>query len=99
MHIQLLIALEYKTVTKLMLSSSTLVKYANYLIAISININENYRSKRKFAKKEIIISQNSFTQLFNIQMTKFGYSWILMKILEMIDNSQKKKYWVYLQNS
>ena len=45
---QLLIALVYKTGTKLMLrqSSSTLVKYVNYLIVISININENCRSKR-----------------------------------------------------
>ena len=40
---QLLIALVYKTGTKLMLglSSSTLVKYVNYLIVISINISEN----------------------------------------------------------
>ena len=43
---QLFIALVYKTGTKLMLrqSSSTLVKYVNYLIVISININENCRS-------------------------------------------------------
>ena len=46
---QLLIALVYKTDTKLMLkqSSSTLVKHVNYIIVISININENCRSKRK----------------------------------------------------
>ena len=45
---QLLIALVYKTGTKLNLrqSSSTLVKYVNYLIVISININENCRRKR-----------------------------------------------------
>ena len=51
---QLLIALVYKTGTKLMLrqSSSTLVKYVNYLIVISIDINENCRSKRKFVKKK-----------------------------------------------
>ena len=44
----------YKTGTKLMLrqSSSTLVKYGNYLIVISININEDCRSKRKFVKKK-----------------------------------------------
>ena len=50
---QLFIALVYKTGTKLMLrqSSSTLVKYVNYLIVISINISENCRSKRKFVKK------------------------------------------------
>ena len=54
MYTQLLIALEYKTGTKLMRrqSSSTLPKYVNYLIVISININENYSSKRKFAKKK-----------------------------------------------
>ena len=51
---QLFIALVYKTGTKLMLrqSSSTLVKYVNYLIVISINISENCRSKRKFVKKK-----------------------------------------------
>ena len=51
---QLLIALVYKTGTLLMLrqSSSTLVKYVNYLIVIYININENFRSKRKFVKKK-----------------------------------------------
>ena len=51
---QLLIALVYKTGTKLMQrqSSSTLVKYVNYIIVISININENCRSKRKFVKKK-----------------------------------------------
>ena len=51
---QLLIALVYKTGTKLMLrqSSSTLVKYVNYLIVMSININENCRSKRKFVKRK-----------------------------------------------
>ena len=81
-------------------SSSSLVEYVNYLIVISININENYRSKRKFAKKKnkykkqqqgsILISQNYITLLFNIQMTKCKYSWIFMKILEIIDRSQKK---------
>ena len=42
---QLFIALVYKTGTKSMLrqSSSTLVKYINYLIVISIIINENCR--------------------------------------------------------
>ena len=51
---QLLIALVYKIGTRLMLrqSSSTLVKYVNYLIGISININEKCRSKRKFVKKK-----------------------------------------------
>ena len=50
----LLIALVYKTGAKLMLrqSSSALVTYVNYLIVISININENCRSKRKFVKKK-----------------------------------------------
>ena len=45
-HTQLLIALECKTGTKLMRrqSSSILVKYGNYLIAIYINIDENYRN-------------------------------------------------------
>ena len=75
---QLLITLVYKTGTKLMLrrSSSTLVKYVNYLIVISININENCRSKRKFVKRkkqeemrDKLTSQNSFTRLFNILMT------------------------------
>ena len=51
---RLLIALVYKTGTKLMLrhSSSTLVKYVNYLIVIAINFNENCRSKRKFVKRK-----------------------------------------------
>ena len=50
---QLLIALVYKTGTKLMLrQSSSLVKFVNYLIVISININESCRSKRKFLKKK-----------------------------------------------
>ena len=46
--------LVYKTGAKLMLrqNSSTLVKYINYLIVISININENCRSKRKIVKKK-----------------------------------------------
>ena len=45
---QLFIALVYKTGTKLMLrqSTSTLVKYVNYLIVISININENCRREK-----------------------------------------------------
>ena len=85
---QLLIAIVYKTGTKLMLrqSSSTLVKYVNYLIVIFININENCRCKRNFVKKknkekrrDKLISQNSFTHLFNIQITKFIYSRISMK--------------------
>ena len=76
------IALVYKTSTKSMLrqSSSTLVKYVHYLIFISININENCGSKRKLVKKKSrekrrgkLISQNSFTHLFYIQMTKFIY--------------------------
>ena len=84
---QLLVTQEYKTGTKLMLrqSPSTLVKYVNYLFVISANINENHRSKRTFAKKKkkkknkqggLLISKISFIQLFNIQMTKFKYSWI-----------------------
>ena len=50
----LLITLKYKTGSKLMVrqSPSTLVKCVNYLIVISTNINENYRSKRKFVKKK-----------------------------------------------
>ena len=50
---QLFIALVYKTGTKSMLrqSSSTLVKYVNYLIVISININENCR-REKICQKE-----------------------------------------------
>ena len=85
---QLLIALVYKTGTKLMLrqNSSTLVKYVNYLIVISININENCRSKRKFVKREKqekrsdkLTSQSSFTRLFNILMTLFMYSRISKK--------------------
>ena len=75
---QLLIVLVYKTGTKLMVrqSYSTLIKYVDYLIVISININENCRSKRKFVKKKDkekrrskLISQNYFIHLFNIQMT------------------------------
>ena len=54
---QLLIALVYKTGTTLILrqSYSTLVKYVNYLIVISSNINENCSSKRKFVKKKNIL--------------------------------------------
>ena len=50
---QLFIALIYKTGTKSMLrqSSSTQVKYVNYLIVISININENCR-REKICQKE-----------------------------------------------
>ena len=79
---QLFIALVYKTGTKSMLrqSSSTLVKYVNYLIVISININENCRREKNCQKEKQggkrcrkFISQNSFTHLFNIQMTKFIY--------------------------
>ena len=70
----LLIALVYKTGTKLMLRqiSSTLVKYVNHLIVISINFNENEvrenLSKRKPREKRCgkLISQKSFTHLFNI---------------------------------
>ena len=79
---QLFIALVFKTGTKLMMrqSSSTLVKYVNNLIVISINMNENCRRKRIFLKKKNmekrrgkLISQNSFTHMFNIQMNKFIY--------------------------
>ena len=87
---QLLIALAYISDTKLMLrqSSSTLVNYVNYLIGISININEIVEvkenlSKRKTMKKRcgklIHVSHYSFTHLFNIQMTKLIYSWMSMK--------------------
>ena len=99
-HSQLLIAPEYKMVPKLILrqSSYTLVKYVNYLIVISININETYRSKIKFAKKKnkswkqggILIYSNSFTQLFNIHINKCKYPWIYMRLLEILDKSQKK---------
>ena len=68
------------------------------LIVISININETYRSKIKFAKKKnksrkqggILIYSNSFTQLFNIHITKCKYPWIYMRLLEILDKSQKK---------
>ena len=85
---QLLIALVYKTGTKLMVrqSSSTLVKYVNYLIVISINIMKIVEVKEDLSKRKTrekrrgkYISQNSFTHLFNIQMTKFIYSRISMK--------------------
>ena len=51
---QLFIALLYKTGTKSMLrqSSSTLVKYVNYLIVISININENCRREKTCQKEK-----------------------------------------------
>ena len=56
--------------------------------------------KRKTRKKEkqggILISKDAFTQLFKIQLAKYTYSWIFMKILEIIDKTQKKN-WVYLQ--
>ena len=85
---QLLIAIVYKTGTKLMVrqSSSTLVKYVNYLIVISINIMKIVEVKEDLSKRKTRgkrrgkhISQNSFTHLFNIQMTKFIYSRISMK--------------------
>ena len=75
---QLLVAPVYKTGTKFMLrqSSSTLVKNVNYLIVISINLNENCRSERKFVKRknqekrrDKLTYQNSFTGLFSILMT------------------------------
>ena len=54
MHTQLLIALEYKTGTKLMLrqSSSTLFKYVNYLIVMSINNNEIIEVRENLLKRK-----------------------------------------------
>ena len=76
-----------KTFCKLMLrqSSSTPIKYVNYLIVISINIKENCRNKRKCVKRKTrkkgVVNSNLkiFTLLFNIQITKFIYSQISMK--------------------
>ena len=47
----------------------------------------------------ILISQNSFTHLLNIQMT-FRYAWILMKIFETIKKITEKfsGYTYKLQN-
>ena len=103
-HTQLLIALEYKTGTKLKQSSSklsgkTLVKYVNYIIVISIinsllikiiGVRENLPKKKNKNRKTRgkLISQNSFTQSLNIQMT-FKYSKISMQIMETINKSQK----------
>ena len=64
-----------------------MVKYVNYLIVISIisslfmkiiEVRENLPKKKNKNKKQqrgILNSQNSFTHVFNIQMT-FKYSWI-----------------------
>ena len=68
-------------------SGKTVVKYVNYLIVISIisslfmkiiEVRENLPKKKNKNKKQqrgILNSQNSFTHVFNIQMT-FKYSWI-----------------------
>ena len=71
---QLLIALEYKICYQIDAETKffySVVKCVNYLIVI----NEDYRSKIFFQKKKhqgsILISQNSFTQWFNIQTTKY----------------------------
>ena len=79
-------------------SSSTLLIYVNYLIVISININENCRSKRKLVKKKTkgkkrgkLITQNSFTHLFNIDNNDYIYIFTnINEILEIMDKSQKK---------
>ena len=58
-----------------------------------IEVKENLPKKiKKRTKRQegILISQTSFTQLFNIQITKFKYSCIIVNILEMIHKSQKK---------
>ena len=70
----------------------TLLLYPSILMKIIVlRVSKRKLAKKKEQKKQgvILISRNSFTQLFNIQMTKFKYSWILVKLLEMVDNSQK----------
>ena len=63
---------------------------------MSINIYESYRGenlpkrKKEQTTRGILISQNSFTQFFSIQLTKFEYSWLLIKYWKLIDKSQRK---------
>ena len=94
---QLLIALVYKTGTKLILrqSSPTLVKYVNYLIVISININENSRRMRKFVKrkknrKKGVINLEFFYPLVQHSNDLIYIFTDIYEILKLIDKSQKK---------
>ena len=95
---QLLIALVYKTGTKLMLrqSSFTLVKYVNYLVVMAININENCRSKRKFVKRKKKQKKgviNSYLRIFYPLVQRSNdliYIFTdINEILKIIDESQK----------
>ena len=73
-------------------------KYVNHLVLI--NINENYRGKRKYAKKKnnnknikghiLLIFQNTFTQWFNIQMTTFTYSYYILKYWKFRTDHRRK---------
>ena len=79
--------------TKLFISGS-IWSYSSILITI-IEVRENL-PKRKHKKKKqggILISQKSFTQLFNIELTKLKYSCILMKILENNRQITEKVKW------
>ena len=47
----------------------------------------NIKTRTKKKQEDIVISQNFLTQLFNILMTKFKYSWI--RINENIGNDRQ----------
>ena len=48
------------------------------------------QTRKTTAKKRgKLISRNSFTQWFNIPITKYSWIHVLLKILEIIDESQK----------
>ena len=87
-HTQLLITVECKTIkTEL---SSTLVKYLSCLV-ISININENYRSKRKFAKKKNKSKKKSKGLCSYLRILLPSYS--TFKWLNLNIHGYYRKYW------
>ena len=75
-----------------------MVEYVNNIIIISIinslltkmiEVRDDLpirKTRTKNTQGGILISQSSFPQLLNIQMT-FKYLWILMKIFETINKS------------
>ena len=55
-------------------------------------VRENLSKKKTRGKRRgKLISRNSFTHLFNIQMTKLKIFTDINEILEIIDKSQNKK--------
>ena len=59
-----------------------------HILMKMIEVRENL-PKRTKKSRGILISQNYSTHLCSIHITKFEYSCILIKVLEMIDKSPK----------